>query len=112
MVRLFCFVCSKYEKPTPPFSVEISSLETVADLKEAILIKNPNTLQKRFDANQLLLYKVSLPDDDSLRESAGEVIKGESPLRSTGRLSLLFPDHEQFAENSIQIVVKQPCQYW
>ena len=85
-ITLFCWVLDKSECP---FRVEVAKDKTVGDLKGAIKEEKPNTLTK-VDADQLQLWKVSIPDDDQLEASIRQTVLG-SPLRSTKLLSAVFP---------------------
>ncbi|THU96247.1 hypothetical protein K435DRAFT_839131 [Dendrothele bispora CBS 962.96] len=89
-----------------PFPVEFSSELTVARLKEWIKEKNPHDL-KEIRASKLDLFKVSLPDKGDLTKKIKNEIEGKEPLRTTMRLSKIFPDGPP-EETSIHIVVKLP----
>ena len=52
--KLFCFIL---QKSTNTFHIDIAASETVSDLKDAILAKNPNSL-RNVESQQLNLYKV------------------------------------------------------
>ena len=74
------------------FSVNIESSESIDDLKESILIKNPDEL-KGVGATRLTLYQVQLPDDETLEQSALQAWKhpGKKKLFPSQRLSEIFP---------------------
>jgi len=71
------------------FSVTLAKSETVANLAEAILKERPNDL-KNVDADRLDLYKVSLPDDATLKQSACQPLDQKLDVGSE-ELSQLFP---------------------
>jgi hypothetical protein len=71
------------------FSVTLAKSETVGNLAEAILKKRPNDL-KNVDADRLDLYKVSLPDDATLKQSACQPLDQKLDVGSE-ELSQLFP---------------------
>ena len=52
--KLFCFIL---QKSTNAFHIDIAASETVSDLKDAILAKNPNSL-RNVESQQLTLFKV------------------------------------------------------
>jgi len=74
------------------FSVNIESSESIDDLKESILIKNPDEL-KGVGATRLTLYQVQLPDDETLEQSALHAWKhpGKKKLFTSHPLSEIFP---------------------
>ena len=59
MIKLFCWI---FGDPKP-FPVKISPDETVGDLKEAIVAKNPNRFQG-IDAVSLRLWKKEISDEE------------------------------------------------
>lgn len=86
------------------FPVTIERSETVGHLKQAILKEKPNDL-KDVEADQLILYKVELPDDENLGQSAHHAPKEE--LRMAPRvLSKIFPS--SLPEETVSILVGLP----
>jgi hypothetical protein len=71
------------------FSVTLAKSETVDSLAKAILKERPNDL-KNVDAARLDLYKVSLPDDATLKQSARQHLDQKLDAGSE-ELSQLFP---------------------
>jgi len=71
------------------FSVTLAKSETVGNLAEAILKKRPNDL-KNVDADRLDLYKVSLPDDETLGQSARLPLDQKLDVGSR-KISKIFP---------------------
>ena len=100
-IKLFVYIIGL---GTPSFSVTIERSETVDDLKEAILKENPNDL-KGVDAYRLILYKVRLPDDENLEQSAHHALKEELCVPSR-LLSKIFS--EELPEEMISILVDLP----
>jgi len=82
------------------FSVTLERSETVGDLKERILKKSPNVL-KGVDAGQLTLYKVQLPDNETLGQSAFHADK--RMLFSYELVSGIFPTDPPVGTVSILI---------
>jgi len=98
-LKLFVFIIG----PDTSFPITIDSSETVGDLKERILEKNPNDL-KGVDAARLTLYLVELPDDDTLEQSVAQAVNTRRPLRPSHPLSEIFPANPP--AKTINIVVK------
>jgi Crinkler effector protein N-terminal domain len=98
-LKLFVFIIGL----ETPFSVTIESSETVDDLKECILKKKPNQLN-RVDADQLSIYRVELADDSTLGQLAAQVVQKEVPLRPSTPLSEIFP--KKPLAKTIHIVVE------
>jgi len=98
-LKLFVFIIG----PDTSFPITIDSSETVGDLKERILEKNPNDL-KGVDAARLTLYLVELPDDDTLEQSVAQAVNTRRPLRPSHPLSEIFPANPP--TKTINIVVK------
>ena len=78
-LRLFCLV--RGEAARRAFPVKIASSDTVGELKKLIKEENPKALGD-FDAKDLKLWQVSIPDGDdaALRAFAGVE---EDELRAT-----------------------------
>ncbi|THU77854.1 hypothetical protein K435DRAFT_604164, partial [Dendrothele bispora CBS 962.96] len=100
-LKIFCCIAGSDR----PFSVEMSSSRTIDDLKEAIKERRPNDLQS-IDSAHLDLFEVSLPDEGDLVTKVKDEVKFEKPLKSTRKLSKIFPDEPP--EETIHIVVKLP----
>jgi len=84
------------------FPVTIQSLETVDDLKKAIVNEKSNDL-KDVDPSGLTLFKVSLPDDETLKRLTPQTFQEE--IKPSHELSKLFPEKPP---ETISIVVKLP----
>lgn len=104
-IKLFCWVYNYGD--SNPFPVNIDLEETIADLKEAIMAKNPNSFDK-VDAFRLNLFKIfKLPKEkidrselvDSLAamDEIKDHFSGELPRGSIHVVVLLpqrkFPKH-------------------
>jgi hypothetical protein len=86
------------------FPVTIERSETVDDLKEAILKKNPNAL-KDVDSRELTLYQVALPDGEELEQLASQAEKTKLTMPSR-ELSEIFPENPQ--TETVSILVEVP----
>ncbi|KAG8810124.1 hypothetical protein FRC17_003081 [Serendipita sp. 399] len=98
--KIFCII----EGQNSPFPIEIISSETVGDLKDKIKEKDPITLGN-FPAHTLTLYLVNILDDDDLERNA-ELLEKPTALKSTKRLSGLFPEGP--AEDRVHVLVQLP----
>ncbi|KAG8801350.1 hypothetical protein FRC17_006671 [Serendipita sp. 399] len=98
--KIFCII----EGQNSPFPIKIISSETVGDLKDKIKEKDPITLGN-FPVHTLTLYLVNVLDDDDLKRNA-ELLKKPTALKSTKRLSGLFPEGP--AEDRVHILVQLP----
>jgi Crinkler effector protein N-terminal domain len=85
------------------FPVEIAATKTVGALKDAIWDKKQHTFQ-HVEADALVLWKVSLPDNQDL-DTLGDLPEKES-LSPVHGLSEVFPDKPE--TGYIHIVVKGP----
>ena len=72
-----------------PFPVAIENLEHVHDLKKAIWNEYQNDLRNVVDPHHVILYKVSLPNDETLIQSAFRAL--DQKLLVTAMLSEVFP---------------------
>ena len=96
------------EPRTHIFPVEIESKKTVGALKDAIKAKNPLTFQ-RVEAKELVLWKVSIPDDGNLQKNLDKCrvdFIDEKSLSPTKDLSELFSDTP--IKQHIQVIIKAP----
>jgi hypothetical protein len=81
---------------------------TVDDLKKAILKVSGDTKLRGVDhADQLVLYKVELPDDGTLQRSAPKALHEELEVPSE-ELSQLFPMAPPSRTISIVVEVQRP----
>jgi len=104
-LNLFCcFVGSN-----TPFPVCISSSYIVDELKEAIRQKNFKRL-KDTQADELELFKVSLPDEDGLAQKVEDAVKASKPLHPIMKLLKIFPNEPP--EETIHIAVKLPGEFF
>ena len=72
-----------------PFPVAIENLEYVDDLKKAIWNEYQNDLRNVVGPHHVILYKVSLPNDETLIQSAFRAL--DQKLLVTAMLSEVFP---------------------
>jgi hypothetical protein len=86
------------------FPVEIASTKTVGALKDAIKEKKQHTFQ-HVDADALVLWRVSVPDNQDLVETLGDLVDEES-LSPVHGLSKVFSNRPK--EEYLHIVVKGP----
>ncbi|KAK7437614.1 hypothetical protein VKT23_018513 [Stygiomarasmius scandens] len=103
-VNLTLFCC--FVGSSTPFSVRISSSYVVHELKDAIRQKNLKRL-KDTQADELELFKVSLPEADDLAQKVEDAVKASKPLRATMELLKIFPNEPP--EETIHIAVKLPA---
>ena len=100
MIKLFCWIFGDRKS----FPVKISPDETVGDLKEAIVAKNPNRLQG-IDAVSLRLWKKEISDE----EKDGLQL---SDLNDNDELDATFQVDDYFEctppKRKIHIVVRTP----
>jgi len=96
-LKLFVFIIELKSS----FHVTIESSETVSGLKGRIWEKRKNDL-KGVDTYQLTLYKVELPDDRTLGQSAAQAVKAKEPLSPSRLLSRGSPsgDDDQHRHRS------------
>ncbi|KAK7437959.1 hypothetical protein VKT23_018394 [Stygiomarasmius scandens] len=88
--------------PCRPFVVTISSSLSVAHFKKAIKEEISNDLK----AHELDLFHVSVLDEGDLTAKVKDATGGIEPLRSTRKLSTVFPSEPP--EETIHIAVKLP----
>ncbi|KAK3846355.1 MAG: hypothetical protein J3R72DRAFT_486623 [Linnemannia gamsii] len=101
-LTLFCLISG--EHASRAFPVEVSSSKTVGALKDAIISKKPNAFE-HIDANDLVLWRVSIPDDDDLSIPLDSVSE-KKKLKATTKLSKVFD--AELPEDTIHIVVERP----
>lgn len=89
--------------PKHIFPVKIAGTESVGALKKAIKIEKQHLLQ-HVDADNLDLWKVSLPVDESLKENLINLFHEES-LSPVDGLSSVFPNMPK--ERYLHIVVNE-----
>jgi hypothetical protein len=90
------------------FLVKITSSQTVAELKDAIYEQASNGL-RGIDADHLILYKVELPDGDTLQQSAPQALDEELKAGSK-ELSKLFPMAPPKMTVSIVVEIPRPSE--
>ncbi|KAG0060064.1 hypothetical protein BGZ90_004177, partial [Linnemannia elongata] len=105
-LTLFCLVDG--EATSQAFSIDIDQTKTVDHLKDLIKTKKANNFGD-VDADQLLLWRVSIPDDDDndlpvLLDSVPEKKK----LKATTRLLKVFDT--ELPDDTIHIIVQRPPQ--
>jgi hypothetical protein len=104
-LELYCLVVE--DEPSSLFPVKIESTESVGTLKDLIWLKK----QERFkgvDADTLVLWKVSIPDDDGLQQGIEELnlIEEQSLRQPAARLSKIFSDPVE--DEHVHILVRPP----
>lgn len=85
-----------------PFLVEIRRDATVGELKDKIKAERESFAS--FDAKNLTMYLINLPDDDKLVENVKQRLTIEPALRATDELNALFP--ETPTEDTVHILVQ------
>ncbi|KAG0272672.1 hypothetical protein BGZ95_011551 [Linnemannia exigua] len=105
-LTLFCLVDG--EATSQAFSIDIDQTKTVDHLKDLIKTKKTNNFSD-VDADQLTLWRVSIPDDDDndlpvLFDSVPEKKK----LKATTRLLKVFDT--ELPDDTIHIIVQRPPQ--
>jgi hypothetical protein len=104
MLDLYCWALD--DDPLLAFPIKIAKSETVGGLKDAIKDKK----KPEFDhvaADRLNLWKVSIPDDRSLKENISKLdFYDEQSLSPTAKLSKVFADAPE--EMHLHIVVRAP----
>ena len=83
------------------FPVTLAKLDTIGLLAKAILKEKPNDL-KNIDAARLDLYKVSFPDDATLKQSVHQPLDHKLDAGSR-KISNIFPAAP--LEETVSIVV-------
>ena len=92
-----------------PILVEIKSSETVGGLKKAIYEETLNDLRGVDHADQLVLYKVELPDGDTLQQLAPQALDEKLEVPSE-KLSQLFPMAPPPMTVSIVVEIPRPSE--
>jgi hypothetical protein len=96
--RVFCWICGDESS----FPVYISPEETIGDLKEAILAKEPSTSVT--SASQLKLCLANIPDTDE--ERSDFVFEDNERLAGSDKINEHFP--AGFPGKKIHFAVKWP----
>ncbi|KAF9321929.1 hypothetical protein BG006_002504, partial [Podila minutissima] len=99
-ITLFCLVNGE----ATPFSVEVDPSKTVDHLKKAIKAEKTNVLGD-FDADELTLWHVSIPDDDDIPIPLDSVPE-KKKLKATTKLSKVFIG--ELPEDTIHVIVQRP----
>jgi hypothetical protein len=104
VLGLNCLVLG--DDTTHTFPVKIEATESVEALKEAIWTKKTNEFN--IDANKLIIWKVSFPDDENLQQELDkfEPDKGELLRRPATRLSKVFPNRPE--DEHLHILIQHP----
>src|SRR6267154_5084720 len=88
ILELNCFVHD--DDPRYVFPVKIARTESVGTLKRSIKDDNPESFRD-VDARSLVLFKVSIPANDSFKENVSRVeLKDEDELSPVDTLSDVF----------------------
>jgi hypothetical protein len=96
-----CFIVGSND--VEAFAVHIPGSSLVSDLRDMIKQKAPNKLEG-IDAHQLRLYQISIPDEGDLAQKVEDAVKASSPLRSTTKLSKLFPEPPEETKYPMMLV--------
>src|ERR1700761_9308901 len=89
------------------FSVTIQSSKTVDDLKDAIKEKKKPRLD-HIDADELTLYKVSIPDDDETLEQEACLAIRKGPKLKVSSRQLFKVFQEPLPAETVSVVVTLP----
>jgi hypothetical protein len=92
------------DDPNRIFTIEIADIKTVIALRKAIKDEKKHAFQ-HIDADTLVLWKVSFPVNESLKENLGKLVDEES-LSPVDGLSDVFP--ESLVRKHLHIVVRAP----
>ncbi|KAG0085317.1 hypothetical protein BGZ92_009088 [Podila epicladia] len=102
-LTLFCLVDGEVKRNA--FSIKIPSSDTVDDLKDLIKTKKTNDFSD-VDANNLTLWRVSIPDKRSSATTIGALVDKTELNNPRTRLSQWFPESPD--ENTYIIVQRPP----
>ncbi|KAF9349932.1 hypothetical protein BGX26_011839 [Mortierella sp. AD094] len=106
LLSLFCLVDG--EATSNAFPVEIESTKTIGHLKDLIKAKKANNFHD-VDADDLILWRVSIPDDDDDEQPILlENVPERKKLKATTKLSKVFDS--ELPEDTIHIIVQRPPQ--
>ncbi|KAF8926465.1 hypothetical protein BGZ47_002706 [Haplosporangium gracile] len=105
-LTVFCLVDG--EATSQAFSIDIDQTKTVDHLKDLIKTKKTNNFSD-VDADQLTLWRVSIPDDDDndLPVLLDTVLE-KKKLKATTKLSKVFDT--ELPDDTIHIIVQRPPQ--
>jgi len=101
VLELNCLVSD--DEPSHIFTIEIANFKNVSALKKAIKDEKKHKFQ-HVDADNVTLWKVSFPVNESLQENVGNVIH-ENSLSPVDRLSTIFSD---VSDGCLHVVVRSP----
>ncbi|KAG0211855.1 hypothetical protein BGX28_007310 [Mortierella sp. GBA30] len=104
-LTLFCLVDG--EATSDAFSVEIDPIKTVDSLKKVIKAEKASDFHD-VDANNLILWRVSIQDDNSDDDIPIllDKLPGRAKLKATNKLSKIFDS--DMPEDTIHIIVQRP----
>ena len=104
LLELNCLVLG--DDPSCVFTVKIAASESVSTLRETIKDKKKHAFE-HVDADTLVLWKVSIPVDESVKDSLSRLdLAGQRSLSSVHRLSNVFTNAPE--EGHLHIAVKAP----
>ncbi|CAG8638237.1 9491_t:CDS:2, partial [Paraglomus occultum] len=99
---------------TPPvdrvFTVEVEKTKTVAMLKKAIKEEKPNNFRS-IDADQLALWKVSLPLDSSIEKVLKELVLEDNVTKGVQKLLPAKKLSSYFTEEPAEEQLNFQCDY-
>ncbi|KAG1795979.1 uncharacterized protein HD556DRAFT_1526449 [Suillus plorans] len=105
-LRLNCFTLDDNPRPNKIFPVHIAQTQTVGDLKEVIKDKNKHRFDG-FDANDLELWKVDLPVDETIKDNLNNLtldpMESLSPVKKLQKVFSEIPEDE-----NLHIVIRAP----
>jgi Crinkler effector protein N-terminal domain len=107
-LELNCLVLG--DDPSNVFTLKISDTESVAALKQEILKEKPKTF-KDVKADTLVIWKVSIPDDDNFQKMLDEFepVEGLALQRPQTCLSSVFLNLPE--DEHLHILIQRPCEY-
>ncbi|KAG0047663.1 hypothetical protein BGZ90_007830 [Linnemannia elongata] len=107
ILNLFCLVDG--EGTSNAFSVKVASTDTVDGLKKLIKAEKTNKFSD-FDADQLTLWRVSIPVVPANRHKPIFLNEIESPveLDPTDDVSEAFPSRNKLPKKTIYVIVQRP----
>jgi hypothetical protein len=104
ILKLNCFVHD--DDPRHVFPIKIARTESVGTLKGSIKDDNPESFHD-VDARSLVLWKVTIPVNDSFKENVRKVeLRDEDALSPVDRLSKVFLGQPE--DGDLHIIVRSP----
>lgn len=104
LLSLFCYVRGESHKNV--FLVKIEDGDTVDGLRKAIKTEKSPSFND-IDASSLLLWKVSLPYSQNIKEDVERHLVGKKPLDPVDDISDLFP--LPLEKRTVYVVIDRPA---